>query len=114
MCSSDNLGASSSLGIRSCTLSPRIAEPRPHRPECAARAGLSSPRKEHLDRHVATKSRITSAIDLSHPAGTKWGEDFICAETSAGSEGHAYFTGTRRFSSSTQLRTTTRVGTLDG
>src|ERR1051325_2231192 len=65
-----------------------------------------------LDGDVAFQARIPRAIHFPHAAGTESGEDFVRAETRAGGEGHAYFTGTRRFSSSNQC--STRVSCVAG
>ena len=45
---------------------------------------------QHLDRDVAIQPRIARAIDLAHAARAEQRQDFICAETSAGREGHVW------------------------
>ena len=44
--------------------------------------------RQHLDRHVATESRVVRAIHLAHAARAERGDDLIGAEPSAGEEHH--------------------------
>ena len=41
-----------------------------------------------LDRHLAAEPRIASAIDLAHPAGADWRDDFVRSEPGSGGNSH--------------------------
>lgn len=59
-----------------------------------------------LQRNVALQPGISRARDFAHSAGSDLAGNFVWPESSAGTDGHCYFAGTRAFSSSNQLRTT--------
>jgi hypothetical protein len=44
---------------------------------------------EHFDRDITSESRIAGTVDLAHAASAEGGDDFVRAETGAGSEGHS-------------------------
>ena len=43
--------------------------------------------RQDLDCDIAIEARVPRPVDLAHAAGADGGEDFVRAETSAGSEG---------------------------
>jgi hypothetical protein len=43
---------------------------------------------QNFDGYITTKFRITGAVNLSHPARTDSGENFIGAQVGAGLNGH--------------------------
>jgi hypothetical protein len=45
--------------------------------------------RQDLQRDIAIELRVTRAVDLSHPAGAKWGEDFVRTDSGASRQGHA-------------------------
>jgi hypothetical protein len=47
-------------------------------------------RWQYLDRHFALQRGVTSAIDLSHPAGSEQGENFIAVEFRACGQRHGH------------------------
>ena len=52
--------------------------------------GIATDRgRQYLDRHIASKLRVSGAIDFAHPAGPEGGEDLIRAETGADLKGHS-------------------------
>jgi hypothetical protein len=64
-----------------------------------ARLGLEAPqalgvvgerRRQHLDRDVASETRILRAVDLAHPAGAELTVDLVRPELGARGEGHAF------------------------
>ena len=44
--------------------------------------------RQRLDGDITLKAGVASPVDLSHPAGTNSGNDFVWADTSAGEETH--------------------------
>ena len=49
--------------------------------EAQATIGIGRDRGgQHLDRHLARQPQIARAIDLAHPPGPEWSEDFVLAE----------------------------------
>src|SRR4030095_1787259 len=44
---------------------------------------------EDFDRDITSESRIARAVYLAHAASAEGGDDFVRAETGAGSEGHS-------------------------
>src|SRR5204863_9473386 len=66
--------------------------------EPAEPIGISTQRRrQHLDRHVSSEPRITSAVDFAHPAGADQRENLVPAQPCAGSDAHV-FTSAGRFS----------------
>ena len=63
---------------------------------------------QDFERYVPVELRVAGLPHFTHPAFADLGGDGIRAEGGTGREGHQ-FVGTRRLSSSTQLRTTVTV-----
>ena len=61
---------------------------------------------QDLEGDITTELRIACTIDLAHAAHAESGLNFVWAKTRSRNERHDYFVGTRCFSSSNQLSTT--------
>jgi len=48
---------------------------------------------EDFDRDITSESRIARTVYLAHAASAEGGDDFVRAETGAGSEGHSGWCG---------------------
>jgi hypothetical protein len=48
---------------------------------------------EDFDRDITSESRIARTVYLAHAASAEGGDDFVGAETGAGSEGHSGWCG---------------------
>ena len=48
---------------------------------------------EDFDRDITTESRIARTVYLAHAASAEGGDDFVRAETGAGSKGHSGWWG---------------------
>jgi hypothetical protein len=60
--------------------------------EAGEAVGITRYRTEkNLDRHVAIKLRVVSAVDLAHSTGSKKGEDLVGTEARTRSKGHCSF-----------------------
>jgi hypothetical protein len=51
---------------------------------------------QHLQRDIASEPRVARAVYLAHSTHTEGGEDLVCAEVSAGGEGHSNCDGLYR------------------